>query len=237
MKRIIPPALAAFFLLALPASGRPQDALTWQQFGFGQQDYIVEQETNYPQGSDPAGWVVNTTSCAWSVNDHWLRALVDGGQDGVTLDAHGSSATSVCMIASPNPFYKTINGVAAYYSYPLLPYLSVSVSSPSPSLTAAACWSPQNRCFNLTPTWNAAAHDYEASLCALASYSPSDPALQTIPDSNGGSGVYSTVSITVANPTSRAVRKVYAAYSILGADAGNPTCNANSEYPFHWSSS
>src|SRR5262249_50695553 len=92
---------------------------------------------------------------------------------------------------------------------------------------------------------------YVWSFCGHAVYAPNDPALQTVPDSGGGLGLKTTVTITVTNPGTLGAKQgtisdVQASWGISsdvffppGCSSTDPTLGPNPQYayPMEWSSS
>lgn len=173
----------------------------------------VEQQSDYPFDPRAAHYVVNPTSCSWDVDDSWQRIAVDG-----YLEANATATFRTCMVSDATAYTTTKNGLTASWSSSR-GYLGVLVHSPVSRLVVSVCYSLRSRCFAPAPQFNTAQKRYDYVACTQAVYDPGDPDLVSIPDSNGGTGVVSQITLEVANPTSRQIRSIGADIEVVGVGA------------------
>jgi hypothetical protein len=193
MRRIVALLVVAALLMgAKPASAGPA-MLGDGVFVLEQRDRNVEPFTLFGQP------VVNPTSCAWDFDDH--GSYLRGG----ALDAGASVRVIACLIANENPLF----GV----SWAIHPNWRFAVWAPRP-LDVTVCYDP-GICLPLSIT-----DTYRYEACTAGPfYGHESPAIQTIPDSNGGWGVPTTVTLTVTNPGNHRVRNIYV--QIVGGNDAN----------------
>lgn len=239
---------AVFFALSLlglsgPAVARPHAAagpgLAYRYSNGPNIADPVEQETDWAFPADQSLWVINPSHqvpCSWDVDDQWM-SYAQG-----TLGAGESLAVDECVIASPTSFYRTVYGQTGWWSQQA-GLLGQRLQAPSAGLTVAMCWQPQGRCFTPAPTYDAANKVYVWRSCARAQYHPTDLEMVEVPGSQGGIGMFQTVTVTVTNPTSHNVRNVFSDVSAVsvvqvagsGFTSGCPDQNSGlyvTDYPF-----
>jgi hypothetical protein len=238
--RIFLVAAAVAVLLAPAASaGKPRTLDLGSALGQGQWDSTLEKYNAQPLSS--TGSVVENPrpDCTWDIND-WSSIGTTGD-----LAAGGAVTGGACQIEGYNPMYVEKNGMLTWWSG-VSPWFGVAVDAPSPNLSVKVCYSPQARCFALSPT----ARDsktYRYRICAQVVYTPDDPALSEIPGSTpatlptgstGGRGVMTTITFTVSNPTSRVVKAVGVNWGVSSDAVFNTACPSHnatsSDYPFRW---
>lgn len=234
--------LVAALLLAPAATAAPPPPLHFDMLTAGDWQNPVEQWTEWdaPCGvlcSDQAGWVTNpyrfgADPCAWDVDDHWERIATDD-----SLPAGATVNVSACFVADPNPIVQNHYGLLTDWSYPARS-LSVDVFSQQP-LTVTVCYQPQGRCFASPPAFNASRGQWEQKACIAVQYATTDPAVQPVAGSNGGSGVVTHATVTVTNATKKAVRQITGEIAQVGAGStGAWGCSAGgtpqASYPFTW---
>jgi hypothetical protein len=232
-------ALVAVLLAPAASAGKPQALDLGNALGQGQWDRTLEKYNAQPLASS-GPWVENPRpDCTWDIND-WSSI-------GTTGDlAPGAAVTgSACQIEGFNPMYVEKNGTLTWWSG-VSPWFGVAVDAPSPNLSVKACYAPQARCFDLSPV-PLDSKTYRYRICAQVVYRPDDPSLSEIPGSTpetiptgstGGRGVATTITFTVANPTTRIVKAVGVNWGV-SSDAvftrACPTHNAAyTDYPFRW---
>jgi len=82
-------------------------------------------------------------------------------------------------------------------------YVYYKVDSPNPNLNVSLSFSPGKSFNGPAPVYLSAYKVYEYTLCVLPPVYPyNDPALQPIPDSNGGYGVHTDITLSINNPNS-----------------------------------
>jgi len=230
--------------VAPPAAARQAHAsgggsgMTYQTVTQNIQDPI-EQETDWPFPADQSQWVINpsrSVPCSWDVDDHWQQ-YAQG-----TLNAGASLTVDECVIASPTCFYRTSYGQTAHWCQQA-GFLGQKLQASTSGLTVSMCWQPQGRCFTPSPVYDSANRVYVWKSCARAQYTEGDPTLVSIPGSQGGIGLYQTVTVTVTNPTSHNARNVFSDVSAVGTpwyatDTGESGCPGENsglymtDYPF-----
>lgn len=193
---------------------------------------FVEQQSNFPFDSAA---VTNPTGCFWDINDY--------GAEGTSGYLTDSFSAPFCLVSDPDPIYRTLNGLSAWWSSPHLYFGSV-VQSASPSLLVTVCYQPQARCFTPAASLDAGSRLWTWSFCGHAVYrgDPLDSAVPEIPGSNGGHGVVTTATTTVTNTGRRQVKNVDVTLGLTSDFHTEPGCSKplvhpQSEYPFTWSTS
>lgn len=161
--------------------------------------------------TDQSLWVVNNTGGNWDIDDHWIRG---GGLDSSTVIAHQTVMDHLTYIGD-------CDGLSCGPSRMLT--ARVLEQATSPGLTVTVSVSP-GQSYPLIATLDMFAHprtwQWVLPCQQMQGYVPTDPAMQDIPDSNGGRGVPTVVSMSVANPTDRDLGRVYASYGISAGGSG-----------------
>jgi hypothetical protein len=202
--------IALVALCARPASAASGGPTYFYGLGPSVQD-PVEQETDWPFPVDQSQWVINPfhlTPCSWDVDDSWEQHAQG------TLNAGKSLTVHECTIASPKCYYRTVNGLTAWWCQ-TAGYLGTLLTAPSPDLSVSVCY-PQGRCFTPAAYYDPAAGAYKYRTCTHVSYDAGDPALVTIPGSQGGTGLIQDIVVTVTNPTGHNARNVFSEVSAVG---------------------
>jgi len=232
-------AIVAVLLAPAASAAKPHAFELGNALGQGQWNRTLEKYNAQPLSS--AGSLVENPrpDCTWDIND-WSSL-------GTTGDIRAGTAVtgSACQIEGFNPMYVEKNGVLAWWSG-VSPWFGVAVDAPSPNLSVKVCYSPQARCFTLSP----AALDsktYRYRICAQVVYTPDDPSLSKIPGSTpatmpagstDGRGVVTTITFTVSNPTGRVVRGVGVNWGVSSDAVYTRACPSHNaayaEYPFRW---
>lgn len=203
------------------------------QFGF-MGSFIsdpVEQQTDYPFPVDQTEWVLNPTfNCAWDVDDHWDTTATG------TLKPGESASWSDCLFAHHDPSFRSVFGVENWYTSGQVRH-AVNIEAGDSGLVVQECFTPQNRCFNILPVQ--IENKWRWAFCGFIRYNPGDPALEEIPNSQGGVGLQTTVTTTISNPTNRRISKIAGLVSISGQDIWRAGCSVplgelQVEYPFNW---
>jgi hypothetical protein len=232
-------AMVGVLLTPTALAGKPRALNLGSALGQGQWDRTLEKYNAQPLSS--AGpWVENPRpDCTWDIND-WSSL-------GTTGDlAPGAAVTdSACQIEGFNPMYVEKNGVLTWWSG-VSPWFGVAVDAPSPNLSVKVCYSPQGRCFTLSPVV-LDSKTYRYRICAQVVYTPDDPSLSEIPGSTpatlpagstGGRGVTTTITFNVSNPTSRVVRGVAVNWGVSSDAVFTTACPSHNaayaDYPFRW---
>jgi hypothetical protein len=206
-KRSCVAALAAFFLLALPASGAPVNSplsfrLAW---GYEVDDVIEQQSFQYGfPNSGQAQWIHNPTylaasqgidnfRCLWDADDH------EGYQALGHLGGGKSTSVSSCQVA---------DGFTSFTGDPK--QIQVDVYAPSASLSVSLANS-EGVSWQATPTPLGAGYEY---LLCLQDQTPGPYPIVT--DSNGGIGKFVTYTLSVANPTQGPIKNIDARWQVYG---------------------
>lgn len=128
--------------------------------------------------------VTNPGPCLWTIDSHeeWQAPPA-------TLDAGASASASGCLVADD-----------AWH------VASVIVHAASADLSVSIQFSPQAQSYAVTPV--AVVGGYEYKGCVYGPTYATVSALPEIAGSNGGHGVVTQVTVSVANGTGHAVRKV-----------------------------
>lgn len=240
--------LIGFASLDTAAAGKPTPFSFTNPTGGGQLDTTLELYNVFPYPIDQAQRVVNPIAgCPWDVNDHLdFRA----GGTSAYLNPGASASVDQCQVEGFDPVYKSNDGQLAWWTHGQIAWFGTSIRAQSPKLNVSVCYSPQARCFTLSPIYNATARDYSYSLCSRVEYEgdPQDPILNIIPGSTpdplpagsvAGYGVKTTITLGVTNPTTRVVKGIDARWGISSdfyypagcqVDRSNPSIS----YPFSW---
>ena len=225
-------AAIAALVLAVPASAKPQPlGASWQ--GGGQQSsWIEQQQMDQPFMPTDGTAITNPfgAACFWSVNDH--ESKVSTGY----IDPGATVVDTKCSVSDyPN---------TAPYGF-----ATAWMTSKSPLVTLRVCYSPQDRCFDAAPRYDAVERAYVSSFCVRAHYLESDPLMQPITGSNGGLGLVTTITTMITSTDSKRVRDVFARVgyaSDISVFLGWPDARGclptipyvdHFEYPFEWTSS
>lgn len=139
--------------------------------------------TSGPVEQQPS--VVNPGPCLWTIDSRETWQAVPA-----TLDAGASSSAAACLIADD-----------AWH------VASVIVHAPAPDLVVVISYGTPAETFQVAPQ-PAAAGGYEYEGCVYGPTYSTVSALPEVPGSNGGHGIVTQVTVTVSNPTGRAVRKM-----------------------------
>jgi hypothetical protein len=203
-------------------SNRPQ--LGDQVTGSSQIQNPVEQQTpgfygpcDNPQlpgwcQPDRSLWVMNLTGCIWD-HDDFYRISTTGD-----LAAQTAYSLPECYIADWDHHCATINGqVVCSDGHVVAGGAVASVSN----LLVTACVTP-GVCLPVTVT-QTARREFTYRFCTSIYAARDDPALEAIPDSNGGVGVPTTLTLRVRNQSSKVVRDVRVSESV-GDDVVPVTC-------------
>ena len=227
-------------LLAPGASaGKPHPLDLGNSGSQGQWDRVLEKYNGFPLAADGPTVVNPRTDCTWDIND-WSALGTTGD-----LAPRAAVTGMACQIEGFNPMYVEKSGVLTWWSG-VSPWFGVGVDAPSPDLSVRVCYSPQDRCFILSPTV-LGLKTYRYRICAQVVYTPSDPALAEIPNSTpatlptgstAGRGVETTITFTVSNPTGRVVKGVSVNWGTSSDAVFTTACPSHnaaySEYPFRW---
>lgn len=172
-------------VLVLPASARGGPQPLGASWAGGQQEtaWVAQQQITNTTPTNPL-------ACFWSVDDH--GSWTSRGD----LDAGASASRETCRVAD-------------YPDNSPYGFATVFVQSKSDELAVSVCHS-QGRCFVSAPVWDPTARVFTYTSCSRAHYSSGDPLMQDIDGSLGGRGLVTTITTTVANPTGRKVRDVFA---------------------------
>lgn len=229
--------LLALFVGGSASGSPPQNLNLDTGFSFQQKTSWVEQQDDWPQGSDDVAILrpADLACDVWAVDDHadW-RAFGN-------LDAGASSSRTDCVVSDFSPVFATRFGTTGWWSTAPHGFAGILVKSTSPDLLVSVCYQPQGRCFTAGPVWDPVFGSYTYSFCGRADYRYDDPELVEVPNSNGGRGVFTDVTYTVSNPTGRRVRNVrvdggFSSDFFFPDGCAGPQ-QANSEYPFAWTAS
>jgi hypothetical protein len=142
-----------------------------------------------------------------------------------------------------NPIYRCAYGLCANWSSPSNSF-GASITAPQNTLEVTICYEPQGHCFSLTPIYNANEKLYMYEGCNQAVYAPDDPAVIEIPNSNGGRGVPTVITLTITNSSTSnspkaTVKNIRVEWGLSSDIFFAPSCVSpgqlqNSEYPFRW---
>jgi hypothetical protein len=232
-------AMVAVLLTPAASAGKPRTLELGSALGQGQWDRTLEKYNAQPLSS--AGpWVENPRpDCTWDIND-WSSLGTTGD-----LAAGAAVTESACQIEGYNPMYVEKNGMLAWWSG-VSPWFGVAVDAPSPSLSVKVCYSPQARCFTLSPV-ALDSRTYRYRICTQVVYTPDDPSLSEIPGSTpvtlptgsaDGRGVVTTITFTVSNPAGRVAKGVAINWGVSSDAVFTVACPSHNaayaEYPFRW---
>ena len=152
------------------------------QWGYDLQNPVEQQSPGFFQHTTPELWVYNRTGCVWDVDDDQVRYATNA-----YLDPGAWVVDEICLIA---------DWAGQNWSGHLA---GIWLISKSPDVLVTISFSP-GWSFTLQPTWNSGSKSYDYKGCnGTPSYAQGDPALQPIPNSNGGVGVPTQVKLTVKN--------------------------------------
>jgi hypothetical protein len=162
---------------------------------------------------DRALWVVNPSGCPWDADDSLTRS--SNGYGSITA---GSTVTDeICAIEDQTEAES-----------PTWRYASIKLYSSSPNLTVKITINPGETVTAALPTWRKDQRVYEYYLCVnMPGYwrFQNSPLWQQIPGSNGGEGVPTTVTLTLANYGTRDATKTAGSWGIWQYNQGHdPNC-------------
>lgn len=199
--RVFSLAAVLVAVLVAPVGAAPPSSFDFLEGpGSGQRTAWIEQQDDWPK---PADFIRNSSGCPWSVNDHLNWGPIQGYLD------PGAVSGSYCIVSDFNPVYATRNGTTAWWSMAAYGYFGLSLRTSLATHSVEVCYSPQGRCFPLSPTWDAAFKAWRWEFCGRASYAPDDPALVDIEGSHGGRGVVTTVTARITNTGTKRDRTVW----------------------------
>jgi hypothetical protein len=218
--------------------------------GKGFHDTTVEQQNDWSGGTivTPGGPVVGLPGVAWSVNDSSSTTWRPG-----YLDPGSTASTDYPVVYDANPQYGAVNGTIGWWSRggTVSVRVGIQVQAPRmkgnvlipPALIVRECLA--GKCIDAHPVWDATAELFGWSICANAVYTSDDPALAPIEGSNGGIGVKTPVTLTVANLGARTKVTVSTGVADATGLAGGqwaPGCIAfpdqvQHDYPVNWQAS
>lgn len=188
--------LVIIFVLVSPAVAHAGSQFTWGTVSNVQIDQPVEQQTPWVDDGGPGQawwpndtslWINNPTGCIWDQDDH-MQWFADGSLIALTpVQLH------FCQVVESTSIWNTLWGTSSYWSFsPRI--VAISVRSSSATLDVRACYSPGS-CMAITAAPDG--HNYVYNGCVRAAYDVGDPAIVTIPGSNGGIGVVTQVTVSV----------------------------------------
>ena len=188
---------AIAFVGVAPATANAGGRFEWVTSGNVQIDQPVEQQTPWVDDGGPGMpwwpedrslWVNNPTGCIWDQDDH-SALWGDGG-----LTAGVPVTASFCQVAEPASVHNTIWGTSGYWSFsPRI--LAVSVRSSSPSLDVRACYEPGG-CVAIPASKAGRVYDYHG--CIRLRYANNDPAIASVPGTNGALGVVTQATLSIS---------------------------------------
>jgi len=195
---------------AVEVASAARESLRFEVVTNAQLQQPVEQQSDYPFDSSGPRYVVNPTQCSWDVDDSWQRIANDD-----YLDAGASATLQTCMVSDASTYYASHNGTSGWWAsnrgyFGALVYAAVS------GLAVSVCYAPQARCFHPQPQFNASQRRYDYVACTQVVYQQGDPALVSIPGSNGGTGVITNITLKVSNPTAKQIRSIGADIQVIG---------------------
>ncbi len=206
-----------------------------------QSDSIIEKQNDWPYTADPdyPNLIVNPTIGTWDINDHFNKT--SSGY----LDPGTSTSTNINHIFDFNPIYKCNYGYCAWWSA-VSNRFGANIIAPSDKLLVTTCYSPQNYCFTATPIWDATNKIFRYTNCSNTVYTSDDPAVIVIPNSNGGRGVPTVITLTIKNTNTQtgekySIKNIQARWGISSDVVSEPGCenlayysNIEANYPFIW---
>lgn len=199
--------------------------------GTGQWSRIIEKQSWWLSSGtvDPDHTIVNPRrNCSWDINDHgavWSQGTFASG---------ATVSTTSCHIWDFDPIFGCKSGLCTVWSGPSN-WVGEIVTASGP-VDVSVCFSPQDRCFNLVAL---STRPWVYRSCIQILYTPDDPAVTEVPDSNGGRGVISDWTITLTNPGSKNLKSVLLDWGISSDAFPAPGCEDRevvSDYPFRWES-
>jgi len=193
-------ALPILFLLATSTSAYAQTPFAWWAYNarFG---FYIEQESAFyaiPQSQ----WVYRSSAlagCHWELDD--MQQITGNGG---SLDPGGTSVYTACIIAD-DPKY----GIWGF-NY------GITLSAPSPALVATISLPGFTHRLTAVKSGN---NNWTYTGCASGPiYTSSSPDIVNLPNTNGGSGVPTRVTLSVSNPTKFTVHNISSSAFIADGD-------------------
>lgn len=252
-------SLALLFNTSLALAGSPNTTLSFDNMWYGQENYVVEQQSDQHWPPDPLRYnpdwlhyVVNTDdNCKWSGDDN-----ADILKVGMIAKANTTVAGNYCKVLDSSSADVCINDQCARYSFAKAEGIGFYLSSKTNVLNVSMVIKPQNKVVNIAPVYMKDTRTYLYRICIIGYYDFNDPALQFIPGSNGsndpnsveGRGVKSYFQPTVTNSTNKDIRDIAYFMQAFGASQnGSGPCYDDAplqshqfgvtvyqEYPFSW---
>jgi hypothetical protein len=246
---------SSLLLPSIVTASNPNLPIEFSGNWYGQQNNVVEQQSDQHWPPDPLRYnpdwlhyvIDPINNCMWNADDN--AQLIQVGR---YVGAGQTVSGSYCKIADSHSAYVCINDQCASWAFSKAEAIGYAVTSPSKSLVVKLSWQPQNKVFTLTPV-QIDRQTYRYSICVAIYYDKDDPlALQHVPGSNGsndpnsveGVGVVSSVTPSITNPTSKAIKGIAYELTALGASQVNDNVctqgppnyysGSNREYPFIW---
>lgn len=195
--------MAATFLTGSSSAGKQLPPVMFSTTTYIVQQPVEQQTPGWGQpcpatepvcAKDQTLWVVNRTGWLWDVDDYWTRFSNNG-----TLEPGATVTDQVGYIAdcdgtSCGPFRIADLRLSSASSHLLI---TVTIS-PGPDGGPPVVYTVAS------PVYVKSTREWEYTWCAYPpSYQYADPNLQPIPDSNGGTGVPTSVTLSVTNMDSR----------------------------------
>lgn len=209
--------------------GGPQPLDLTVHNGTGQWSQTIEKQSWWLESGtlDPNHTVINPIHrCTWDINDH--GAVWSEG----TFAAGAQVSTTSCHVWDFDPIYACRFGTCADWSWPSN-WVGQVVTASGP-VTVSVCFMPQDRCFTIVAS---STRPWVYRSCIQVRYTPTDPAVVDVPDSGGGRGVVSDVTISLSNPGAK-LKSVRLDWGISSDAYPAPGCgtysNVVSDYPFRW---
>lgn len=203
--------------------------------GGAQSDYQIEKQTWTHVDGTKYRIVTNPTACTWDINDH--------AEFTATGDVAAGSSTSItsCHIWSAEPLYACYSDRCTWWGG-ADNWISTRVIAKDPAVQTSLCFTVPARCFALTPIYDSASRAWFSTICVHAVYQgePYDPAFVEVPNSGGGLGVQTDVTLTIAGSQGRGIVRGVSADWGVSSDLVFPLgCPANpvqgqTSYPFVW---
>lgn len=263
LHKILSSLLLSLFLVisfsGIISAGSPNTPLVFKTIWYGQQNLVVEQQSDQHWPADPLRYnpdwlhyVINPVdNCKWNDDDN-----ADVIATNMIAKANTTVSGRYCKIIDSHSAYVCINDICSSWSFAKAEAIGFQFISKSPSLLVSMVIQPQNKVINLTPVFNTTTKNYQYRICISAYYNNGDPMMGYIPGSNGsndpnsveGTGLVSYFTPTVTNPTNKDVRDVSYYVQALGASQlGSGPCYDGAplqshqfgeiiykEYPFSW---
>jgi hypothetical protein len=131
-------------------------------------------------------------ACVWDAADDWTRTAVLNS----VLDVGANASDHVCVLQDWAVRHVQTHLIASS------PDLAVSVTT-----TAGIS--------SVAPVFDKASRSWFYDACVnLPTFQAGDPALVSVPNSNGGVAVMTAPTVTIANPTSRQVAKIVGSWGV-----------------------